>query len=433
MSRALKVYVFLVTAAGLAALVHTCWRGPYALQFTGVSDWIFFLCLGCLLDMMVVPMAGGTAISAGFAVFFAYLVLAGPAPAASVAALATISTDLITRRKVPVYRTLFNVAHITLALLAAGAVYRALGGHHGPIVLATDIGQLLAAAGVIFLVEVTLITVVVALERRLPLSALWISNLRSALPLDGALTGIGLLLAGLYGFKSQIESELGPVFVAVVVLIPSALLYYASRLYADMRRVYARTLRTLASVVEAKDPGSEGHAIRVAELAFDTAQTLNCATAEAEMIHYAGYLHDVGKVGIPGEVLRKAELDAEERDLMRRHPEIGAQILQPVEFLRPVADIIRYHHEHVDGTGPMGLRGDEIPLGARIIHAIERYDGLVYGRHGRRPISPLAALDYLRQHVGTEYDGDVVEALQRTLVGRGLLDARDLVEVLHAV
>jgi putative nucleotidyltransferase with HDIG domain len=282
-------------------------------------------------------------------------------------------------------------------------------------------------------VEVTSVAIVVTLDRRLPLGALWLASARAALPLDGALTGIGILLAGLYGLKDRIATDLGPALVAVVVLIPTALLYYASRLYADMRRVYARTLRTLASVVEAKDPGSEGHAIRVAELAYDTAQAMNTARDEAEMIHYAGYLHDVGKVGIPGELLRKTDLTPEERDALRRHPEIGAQILEPVQFLKPVADIVRYHHEHHDGTGPFGLRGDAIPLGARVIHVIERYDSLVYGRHGRQPVSPLAAIDFIRQRVGTEYDGPVVEALGRVLIGRGLLAAGDLVEVLHAV
>jgi len=425
--------VTIVIGAGLGGLLLTCWRGPYGGEVGGLTDWLFFLFMGCLLDMMVVPMAGGAAISAGFAVFFAYLVLAGPAAAASVAALATISTDLLTRRQVPVYRTLFNIAHITLSLLAGGAVYRALGADYGPIVLSAHIGQLAAAATAIFAVEVTTVSIAVALERRLPLRALWTANARAALPLDSALTGIGVLLAGLYGFRHQIASGLGSVFVAVMILIPSALLYYASRLYADMRRVYARTLRTLASVGEAKDPGSEGHAIRVAELAFDTSQALNCRQPEAEMIHYAGYLHDIGKVGIPGDILRKHELTDEERRLMRSHPELGAKILHPVEFLRPVADIIKYHHEHADGTGPFGLVDDSIPRGARIIHAIERFDGLVYGRHGRRPMSPLAAIDYLRQRMGGKYDAEVVEALARILVARGVLDAADLVEVLHAV
>jgi putative two-component system response regulator len=433
MNRQLRTYAGAVMLAGLGSLLLTCWRGPYAGPFTGFTDWLFFLAMGCLLDMMVVPMAGGAAISAGFAVFLAYLVLAGPAAAASVAALATISTDLITRRRVPVYRTLFNVGHITLSLLAGGAVYRALGAGYGTVILSTDLFQLLAAAAAVFAVEVTTVSIAVALERRLKLTILWVANARTALPLDIALTGIGILLAGLYGYKAKIENQLGPVFAAVVVLVPSALLYYASRLYADMRRVYARTLRTLASVVEAKDPGSEGHAIRVAELAYDTAQAMNCSQAEAEMIHYAGYLHDVGKVGVPGAVLRKHELTPEERELVRRHPAIGAEILAPVEFLHPVADIIKYHHEHLDGTGPFGLAGEDIPLGGRIIHAIERFDGLVYGRRGRRPMSPLAAIDHLRQRVGTEYDGRVVEALARTLIPRGILNAADLVEVLHAV
>ena len=433
MPRTLRIYATIIIAAGIGGLLVTCWRGPYGGQVGGLTDWLFFLFMGCLLDMMVVPMAGGAAISAGFAVFFAYLVLAGPAAAASVGALATVSTDLLMRRQVPVYRTLFNIGHITLSLVAGGAVYRALGADYGPIVLSTHIGQLLAAAAAMFLVEVTTVTVAVALERRLPFGVLWAANARTALPLDSALTGIGVLLAGLYGFRQQIASGPGSVFVAVMILIPSALLYYASRLYADMRRVYARTLRTLASVGEAKDPGSEGHAIRVAELAFDTAQTLNCPQEEAEMIHYAGYLHDIGKVGIPGDILRKHELTDDERRLLRTHPQLGAEILQPVEFLRPVADIIKCHHEHVDGTGPSGLADDHIPRGARIIHAVERFDDLVYGRHGRSPVSPLTAIDHLRQRIGTEYDAEVVEALARTLVARGLLNAADLVEVLHAV
>lgn len=184
-------------------------------------------------------------------------------------------------------------------------------------------------------------------------------------------------------------------------------------LYQRSQRAICQSLLGLANALEAKDPYTRGHSERVAALSRRVAAALGRPAVEAEIIAQAGLLHDLGKIGVPESILGKAgPLTAAEWAVMRRHPVIGSQIVAPFEFLSAGAAIIRYHHERWDGSGyPEGLRGVDIPLGARVVAAADVFDALTSARPYRGALGRAAALAHLRREAGRTLDADVVEAL----------------------
>lgn len=190
--------------------------------------------------------------------------------------------------------------------------------------------------------------------------------------------------------------------------------YAQSRQYAvDLRKTYRRlqhaifqSLLGLANALEAKDAYTRGHSERVASLARRLALAAGVPPAGADIIAQAGLLHDLGKIGIPEQVLRKpGPLTAEEWEVMRRHPIVGAQIVAPLEFFADGAIIVRHHHERHDGSGyPDGLRGELIPLGARIVAVADVYDALTSDRPYRPRLSRADTVRQLRTEAGRRLD-----------------------------
>src|SRR5499425_2884934 len=169
------------------------------------------------------------------------------------------------------------------------------------------------------------------------------------------------------------------------------------RLYRQMQRAICQSLLGLANALEAKDPYTRGHSERVAALSRRLASALGLAPAVVDTVGQAGLLHDIGKIGVPEAILRKPRsLSSEEWQIMRGHPVIGAQIVAPFEFFEGAARVIRHHHERWDGSGyPDGLKGDDIPLEARVVAVADVY----------------AALTYLAAEAGHTLDADAVAAL----------------------
>jgi putative nucleotidyltransferase with HDIG domain len=194
--------------------------------------------------------------------------------------------------------------------------------------------------------------------------------------------------------------------------------YQQSLQYAqDLRKTYARLQRAifqsllgLAKALEAKDPYTRGHSTRVAELAGQLALQLSLPRRATETIAHAALLHDLGKIGVPESILRKpGELSEEEWVIMRRHPVTGAQIVAPLEFFDDGAVIVRHHHERLDGSGyPDGLKGEAIPLGARIVAVADVYDALTSRRPYRDGLTHAEAVQVLRHEAGQTLDENLV-------------------------
>jgi len=183
-------------------------------------------------------------------------------------------------------------------------------------------------------------------------------------------------------------------------------------LYQQLQRGIYQSLLGLANALEAKDVYTRGHSERVGASSRRLALALGLLEPQAEIVARAGLLHDIGKIGVPETVLRKAgPLTSEEWALMRRHPLIGAQIVAPFEFFTAGATVIRHHHERVDGSGyPDGLAGDAIPVGARIVAVADVYDALTSDRPYRQAMSNADARAFLRTQAGVGLDDEMVDA-----------------------
>jgi putative nucleotidyltransferase with HDIG domain len=195
----------------------------------------------------------------------------------------------------------------------------------------------------------------------------------------------------------------------------------------DTRSAYVGTIRALAMTLDARDPYTAGHSERVSALSVAVGRHLGLSEDDVEVLRLGALLHDIGKVGVPDEVLRKpGGLTAEEFEAIKLHPTLGARILRSVPFLAPHIPIVELHHERPDGSGyPHQFRGEEIPLLARIVHVTDAFDAMTSARAYRGARSTAEALRELWRCAGAEFDAEVVQALAGALPSIELSSAMD--------
>ncbi len=189
-----------------------------------------------------------------------------------------------------------------------------------------------------------------------------------------------------------------------------------SRLYEDLRSTYMRTIKVLAQAIDARDHYTHSHSENVAKFAVAIATELGLSVKDIELIREACELHDLGKIGVEDSILGKpGSLSEQEWEQIKRHPSIGAQILEPLTFLDGVIDLVRQHHEHYDGSGyPEGRKGEDILLGARIINVADAYEAMMSARSYRKtPLSKEEAIAEIKENSGKQFDPKVVEAFLR--------------------
>jgi len=201
------------------------------------------------------------------------------------------------------------------------------------------------------------------------------------------------------------------------------LLYYdeqTKELVASLEKGYLETLRALAKSIDAKDPYTAGHSDRVTEIALQIGRELGLDSEQMKFLRYAGIMHDIGKIGISDHILgKKGRLTDEEFKLARKHPVIGENIIEPIDFLQPVRPLVLHHHEWIDGSGyPAGLYGDQIPLGARILAAADTFDAVTSERPYQKAVSEEEAIGILKGLRCKQLDPDVCDALIRVIEQR---------------
>jgi putative nucleotidyltransferase with HDIG domain len=180
---------------------------------------------------------------------------------------------------------------------------------------------------------------------------------------------------------------------------------------AELEQSYDYTLEALGGALDLKDAETEGHCRRVTAYTIAIGQAMGLDPSTLRQMARGAFLHDIGKMGIPDAILRKpGPLTAEEEAIMRRHCEIGYQVLQSIPFLREAAQIVLCHQERYDGSGyPRGLRGEEIPLGARIFAVADALDAMISDRPYRKALPIDVAREEIRRCAGTQFDPQVVE------------------------
>jgi response regulator RpfG family c-di-GMP phosphodiesterase len=190
-----------------------------------------------------------------------------------------------------------------------------------------------------------------------------------------------------------------------------------ARMYAQLEEAYLSTTEALAAAMEFGDPAPSERAAAIVEYADAVGRNLGLSDGELRDLRLGAILHDIGKVAVPDSILAKREpLSDSERRIVQQHATVSEQILSPVAFLAPVRPLVRHGHERWDGRGyPDGLRGEQIPLGARIILACDAYTAMTVERPYRRAMTHSEAIAELRRHAGRQFDLRVIDALVAVL------------------
>ena len=201
-------------------------------------------------------------------------------------------------------------------------------------------------------------------------------------------------------FRSDDHEQIG------LVVAFAANNYSRIQLAERLESHYTETIEALTSALEARDPYTEAHTGRIRDLALAVAAAMKVSPEERKAVHLGSLLHDVGKIGVADSILRKpGPLDDDEWTAMREHPAIGERMLAKVDFLQPALVVVRHHHERWDGRGyPDGLRGEEIPLAARIVGVCDAYDAMTSDRPYRKALTQEVACGEILTGSGTQFD-----------------------------
>ncbi len=201
-------------------------------------------------------------------------------------------------------------------------------------------------------------------------------------------------------------------FLILTLAQKAAIKIENNALYESLYANLLDTLKSLVTIIEAKDLYTQQHSSRVTTYAIKFAEEMKCSEEELEILSFAGYLHDIGKIGISDSILTKTgKLTPSEYEAIKLHPVIGDHIVEPLGLLKTEREIIRYHHERPDGKGyPEGLVGDEIPLLARIVAVADAFDAMTSTRSYRDSLDLEYAIEELRRYSGKMFDADVVKA-----------------------
>ena len=321
------------------------------------------------------------------------------------------------RRLKPV-QLLFNLSQVTVSSTAAYGAYdlvtmRVLHGA-GPLAL-------VAAAITHFACNTAAMSIIIALTEDKPVSAVWKASYLWSFPYYMG----GAAVAGLVSFLNrQIGWQ-----SSLLVLPPIYLIYRSYRLYLGelesekrhaekVSNLHLRTIEALALAIEAKDQTTGQHLQRVRVYAMEVARELGLNDDETEALRAASVLHDIGKLAVSEQIISKpGKLTPDEFEKMKVHPVVGAEILEQVEFPYPVVPIVRSHHEKWDGSGyPSGLKRQEIPIGARILAAVDCLDALASDRQYRKALPLDEAMAKVTAEAGISFDPDVVRILERRYV-----------------
>ena len=336
--------------------------------------------------------------------------IANPFGACWVAALGTFEPrDL--RRQVIWYGTLYNRSAWVLSAFAASAV---LSATDAATQLSPPLGILaqVVLVGAVFATVNTSLAVAAASARTsTPIARVWsVSVSRIAVGLVSQVP-LGWLMA-------EIALKVG-YWATLLFMVPLLLARFSFTKYTELRELFFGSVSALSQAIDAKDGFTRGHADRVSRIAGAIAREMGRPEREIEQVELGALLHDIGKIGVEDRILLKpSRLDPDERALMQRHPIFGAAILEPSPALRPLVPLVLHHHENFDGTGyPEGLKAERIPLGSRIIIVADAYEAMTSDRIYRKAPGHDKAMEQLNKHKGTQFDPNVVRALEQ-LIGK---------------
>jgi diguanylate cyclase (GGDEF)-like protein/putative nucleotidyltransferase with HDIG domain len=426
----LALFVGLVGAGGTAA-------GVLGVVFGDSTDYVGLIVILALVGLgealsLEVEETGSISVSAVGALMAAAII----GPRAALPLAITMSAVAWSARRASFHHNLFNVGSLSLATLAASGIFSL--HFSGPVGTAVFVGSGLVAGAVYFIVNTSLLSLAVGLEGRENAFRVWKERFSWLTP---HYVVYGFIAAVVYEAYQPIGAWAIIVFALPLFLMrrtQEAYLKHTQRSTQKLRQA-AETIQTqnvslehanrllkerstaamesLSATVDARDAYTAGHSRRVQQLALAIGRELNLSQAELELLGHAALFHDIGKLGIPDAILLKpSSLTNDEWVVMASHAEEGASIINRLGFLSDAVPAIRHHHERYDGRGyPDGLAGDDIPLGARIIHVADAFDSMLTTRV-YRPARPAGeAVDELRNNAGKQFCPRCVAALEAVI------------------
>jgi putative nucleotidyltransferase with HDIG domain len=403
----LKVLLVAVVSTATFLFSATLFTFPLQSGIGGVPGLLFWIATTLVASAFPVHTPRGPVVSVAIAPILAAAALGGPTAAVLTALFGTIEWREV-RLRVPWYGTLYNHAADVIPAVLSASVYGLVSIWRPPLGIDALWAVVLAGA-TYFLTNAVLLSIAIALRERRSSFAVFVGYVRA----------FGLALFGLapLAWLMVVAYELVGPMMALLFALP---LYTTRSAYArvvEIRGMFTQTVTALATAIDARDPKTKQHSTHVSTIAIDIGRELGCGEEQLEQLEWGGLLHDIGKIGIPDDILLKPDrLNREERIVMNQHPVLGEEILRPVDKLAAELPLIRHHHEWYNGSGyPDRLVGEQIPFLARILHVADAYEAMTAIRPYRlTPLDHEQALGELRKYAGIQFDPRVVEAFART-------------------
>lgn len=404
--KVLDVYVWGIACLGIFLLMSNI---PKFNDSRQMAEVLFLAVLVVCGEAAAVPFpkGKGTA-SVATPIIFTITVLYGPAIGMWVAALATLrKRDLA--GEVPIRLVLFNRGMLAVCAYVFSKVYFFISGKFGVLEFPRGLIAFLVAAASYTLLNAVLAGITLSLQMTVPFVTIWRRNIVWMLPNMFALFPMGALMV-------LVVQQVGP-WVLVLFYLPLVVTKVSLEKYIDLLDTYNEIAAALSTAIDARDSYTHGHSVRVSEYSGKVAKELGLGDEEVDLMKYVGLLHDVGKVGMSDGILKKqGPFTYSEYEEMKKHAEIGADIIKVMKFLGKGELWVRHHHERWDGSGfPQGFAGEEIPLGARIIACADAFDAMTTDRPYKDKMSYDEAKQELIRCSGTQFDPKVVKAMLKVI------------------
>jgi len=390
----------------------------YHFIFINYFIWILLVVIAELVPI-ILP-RGKASLSVGGAIDFGIILLFPTIFAAFAGVISGLVSSI--SRKVEMRKAVFNVSMSSLTLIIPSEIIRIFGVKISSFQtfdlsswpLTSVFFPCLLAAMAYFLLNTGLTSIAISLDSKGNIFDIWRTNYMWTIASSVATAAIGFVLASMYHVLSSANAILGIlglcVFIMPLIVIRSSFISFM-----NVNRAYFGSIRALVSALDASHHYTQGHSRRVAENAVKVAKRMKLSTKVVETVEQGAILHDLGKIGMDNSVLdKKGPLTGVEWARMKRHPILGSHIIDDLSFLVEAKEIVLHHHERIDGKGyPSKLIGHDIPLGARIVNAVDALDALTSERSYRNALSPQQAITILDENSGKQFDEEVVLIIKR--------------------
>jgi HD-GYP domain-containing protein (c-di-GMP phosphodiesterase class II) len=440
-SREARTYLF-VGAVTLAAAMGGAAVWPTRLPFPGWWPVATFLLVAALLESLNTQLRVAARGSTSFLIHMASALLFGGWWGAMITALATFLDELA--RNNPPVKVIFNVSQRILAVSLAALIYQTLGGSLPPEYLSAnatfsaqevqrDLGLFFVFSFVYFLVNWTTVYTVIVLTSERAFREVWNLNTRGILVYDISASIVAVLVAWLY---TRFDTWLGFGSLGLLlVIVPIVAVRHVYGLYHQLEHSGQELLQVMVKAIEARDPYTSGHSLRVSEMSRAMAVELGLPARVIEEVETAALLHDVGKIHEEfAPLLRKeGRLTDEETALMQTHSEKSAELVGIIsKFHGFIQESVRHHHERWDGQGyPYGLARKNIPLGARIILIADTIDAMTTDRPYRKRLPLDVVIAELQKCKATQFDPELIDVVVASVAVRRLIGGASTANVVE--